>query len=216
MPPETLHTVALIVGWLGAALSCFISAPQLVRIIRSNTTAGVSKVAWQMALGGNLTWGIYGLVHGNPNQWVPNIFLITMTLMILGLFRRHGGTPWLVLLVPGLLMGITTTSLDRWVGPIAFSIAAIIPPAVSLVSQLRTTAASEDVEGLSMANQWIGLINQSVWLVWGVLVANQQVVMVGAMCFVLIVANVALATLRKTGTWGPVRRDGLRLSFKPA
>lgn len=216
MPPVTLNTAALVIGWLGAILSCCISAPQLLRIIKANTTSGVSRLAWQMALGGNLTWGIYGLVHGNPNQWVPNIFLLSMTLVILGLFRRHGGTPWLVLLVPGLLMGLATTSLDRWVGPIAFSIAAVIPPAISLTSQLRTTAASEDIEGLSLANQWIGVANQSVWLVWGVLVDNQQVVLVGSLCMVLLVANVALATLRKTGTWGPVRREGYRLSFKPA
>jgi uncharacterized protein with PQ loop repeat len=204
VPAVTLNTVALIVGWLAAGLSCFISAPQLVRILRARTTSGVSMLAWQMALGGNLTWGLYGIDHGFPNQWVPNILLVTITITILGLFRQHVGASWAVLVLPGLLLAAMTTSLDRWVGPIAFSVAAFLP------------AASDDVTGLSLGNQWIGLTNQSVWLLWAVLVGNQQVLLVGSMALVLIVANVSLATLRKNGTWGPVRREGLRLSFSRA
>lgn len=216
VPAVSISTLALVVGWFAAGLSCFISAPQLVRILRAKTTAGVSLLAWQMALGGNLTWGLYGVIHGYANQWVPNILLVSVTLIILGLFRRHVGTSWPVLVLPGLLLAVTTTSLDHWVGPIAFSVAAFLPAAISLVSQLRTTAASEDVTGLSLGNQWIGLTNQSVWVVWGALVNNMQVLLVGCFALVLIVANVTLATLRKNGTWGPVRREGLRLSFSRA
>jgi uncharacterized protein with PQ loop repeat len=216
VPAVTMNTVALVVGWLAAGLSCFISAPQLVRILRARTTSGVSMLAWQMALGGNLTWGLYGVVHGFPNQWVPNVLLVTITLVILGLFRKHVGASWPVLVLPGLLLAATTTSLDRWVGPIAFSVAAFLPAAVSLVSQLRTTAGSEDVTGLSLGNQWIGFVNQSVWVLWAVLVSNQQVLLVGSMALLLIVANLSLATMRKSGSWGPVRREGLRISFSRA
>jgi uncharacterized protein with PQ loop repeat len=51
MPHITADHLALIVGWLAAGLSCFISAPQLVRILRAGTTAGVSAMAGSWSSG---------------------------------------------------------------------------------------------------------------------------------------------------------------------
>ena len=216
MPHISADHLALVIGWLAAGLSCFISAPQLVRILRAGTTSGVSVLSWQLALGGNLTWGLYGITHGNLNQWLPNILLVTVTLTILSLFHRHVGTPWLVLLAPGLLIGFTTTTLDHTVGTIAYSVAAFLPAATSLVSQLKVTATSVDVRGLSVGNQWIGLVNQSAWLVWAALINERSVLLVGSASLVLIVANLSMALLRTTGTLGPVTRQGIRLSLSRA
>lgn len=216
MPHITAVHLALVVGWFAAGLSCFISAPQLVRILRAGTTSGVSILSWQLALGGNLTWGLYGLTHGNPNQWMPNVALIAVTLVILGQFHRHVGTSWVVLLAPGLLIGATTTTLDHTVGTVAYSVAAFLPAAVSLVSQLRVTATSVDVRGLSVGNQWIGLVNQSAWLLWAALVVERSVLLVGSASLVLIVANLSMALLRKSGTLAPVTRQGFRLSVSRA
>ena len=216
MPHITADQLALVVGWLAAGLSCFISAPQLFRILRAGTTAGVSVLSWQLALGGNLTWGVYGFTHGNPNQWIPNVALVTITLIILSLFRRHVGTSWVVLLAPGIIIGATATTLDHAVGTIAYSIAAFLPAATSLLSQLKTTAVSPDVRGLSVGNQWIGLANQSTWLVWAALIDERSVLLVGSSSLVLIVANLSMALLRKSGTLGPITRDGFRLSLSRA
>jgi uncharacterized protein with PQ loop repeat len=213
MPHITADQLALVVGWFAAALSCFISAPQLIRILRAGTTSGVSVLSWQLALGGNLTWGLYGLTHGNLNQWLPNVALVTVTLVILSLFRRHVGTPWLVLLIPGLVIGATTTTLDHTVGTVAYSVAAFLPAAVSLVSQLKVTATSIDVRGLSVGNQWIGLVNQSTWLLWALLINERSVILVGSASLVLILANLSMALLRTSGTLGPVTLPGLRLSL---
>lgn len=206
----------MFVGWIAAGLSCFISAPQLFRILRAGTTSGVSVLSWQLALGGNLTWGMYGLTHGNLNQWLPNVLLVTVTLVILSEFHRHVGTSWVVLLVPGLLIGATTTTLDHTVGTIAYSVAAFLPAATSLLSQLKVTSTSIDVRGLSLGNQWIGLVNQSTWLVWAALIDERSVLLVGSASLVLIVANLSMALLRKSGTLGPVTRQGLRLSLSRA
>ena len=216
MPHVTTDHLVLIVGWLAAGLSCFISASQLFRILRAGTTAGVSVLSWQLALGGNLTWGLYGLLHGNPNQWVPNVGLVTITLIILSLFHPHVGTPWAVLLAPGIAIGATTTTLDHTVGTIAYSIAAFLPACISLLSQLKTTASSPDVRGLSLGNQWIMVANQSMWLVWAALINERSVLLVGSSSLVLIVANLSMALLRKSGTLGPITRDGLRLSLSRA
>ena len=208
--------LAMVVGWVAAVFSCFISAPQLVRILRAGTTSGVSVLAWQLALGGNLTWGLYGLTHGNVNQWLPNVALVTVTLVILSLFHRHVGTPWLVLLAPGILIGATTTTLDHTVGTVAYSVAAFVPAAVSLFSQLKVTATSVDVRGLSVGNQWIGVVNQSMWLFWALLIDERSVILVGSASLVLIVANLAMALLRTSGTLGPVTRRGMRLALSRA
>jgi len=173
-------------------------------------------MAWQLVLGDNLTWGLCGLIHGNPNQWIPNVALVTVTLVILSKFHREVGTRWLVLLAPGLLIAATTTTLDHTVGTIAFSIAAFVPASVSLLSQLKTTATSVDVRGLSVGNQWIALVNQSTWVLWAALIGEHSVLLVGSSSLVLIVANLSMALQRKSGTMGPVTRQGLRLSLSRA
>ncbi|HSN10587.1 MAG TPA: PQ-loop repeat-containing protein [Propionibacteriaceae bacterium] len=216
MPHITTDHLAMVVGWIAAGLSCFISAPQLVRILKAGTTSGVSILSWQLALGGNLTWGMYGITHGNLNQWLPNVALVTITLTILSLFHRHVGTPWIVLLAPGIIIGSTTTILDSTAGAVAYSVAAFLPAAVSLVSQLKVTATSVDVRGLSVGNQWIGLVNQSTWLLWALLIDERSVLMVGTASLILILANLSMALLRTTGTLGPVTRQGLRLGLSRA
>ena len=121
-----------------------------------------------------------------------------------------------MLLAPGILIALTSTVLEVTAGTVAFSIAAFIPAAVSLVSQLKVTATSEDVRGLSVANQWISLVNQSAWLLWAALIAERSVLLVGSASLVLIVANLSMALLRTSGTLGPVTRQGLRLSVARA
>jgi hypothetical protein len=102
------------------------------------------------------------------------------------------------------------------VGTIAFSIAAFVPASVSLLSQLKTTATSVDVRGLSVGNQWIALVNQSTWVLWAALIGEHSVLLVGSSSLVLIVANLSMALQRKSGTMGPVTRQGLRLSLSRA
>ena len=201
-------TVLLVtaLGWIAALVSCCVSAPQLVRIVRANSVAGVSMLAWQLGFGSNLTWGLHGLINGNPNQWAPNVILICCTLTILGLFRRHRDVSWWVLLVPGFAVSTLTISLELVVGVVAFSAAAFIPAAISLMAQLRSTLMSNDVTGISLTNQWLGLFNQSVWLAWALLVNEASVIMVGSAALILLVANLTMATLRKSGRMGPVAR----------
>jgi hypothetical protein len=69
---------------------------------------------------------------------------------------------------------------------------------------------------LSVGNQWLGLANQSTWLVWAVLIGERSVILVGSASLVLIVANLLMALLRTTGTLGPVTRQGLRVSLSRA
>jgi hypothetical protein len=67
-----------------------------------------------------------------------------------------------------------------------------------------------------VGNQWIGLANQSTWLVWAALIGERSVLLVGSSSLVLIVANLSMALLRKSGTLGPITRDGFRFSLSRA
>lgn len=204
MSPDTSVILISVLGWIAATVSCFLSTPQLARIVRAHSVAGVSRLSWQLALGGNLTWFSYGVLHGNPNQWLPNVLLVCCTLTILTLFRRYRGTSWAVLLAPGLAVAVTSVTLQVTFGAVAFSVAAFVPAAISLLSQLRATAMSHDVTGISLTNQWLGLFNQSIWLAWALLAHEPSVIMVGSAAILLLVANVTMATLRKSGRVGPV------------
>jgi hypothetical protein len=53
-------------------------------------------------------------------------------------------------------------------------------------------------------------------LVWAALIDDRSVLLVGSSSLVLIVANLSMALLRKSGTLGPITRDGFRFSLSRA
>ena len=67
-----------------------------------------------------------------------------------------------------------------------------------------TLSFEDDVTGISMTNQVLGLVNQSLWLVWALLIGESSVLMVGSAALALLLMNFALTSLRKSGRMGAV------------
>ena len=61
-----------VLGWTAAAFAACVALPQVLRILRSGTTAGVSTFAWQLAISANLSWVSHGVLTAHPNVWLPN------------------------------------------------------------------------------------------------------------------------------------------------
>ena len=92
-----------ILGWIGAVTGALVALPQVVRILRTSATTGISPLTWQLLLGVNLAWMTHGVITHHANIVVSNTLYALCTLTILILLRRHRGIRRWQLLVLGLL-----------------------------------------------------------------------------------------------------------------
>lgn len=196
-------------GWFVAVLGCSISLPQLFRLVRSRTVAGVALTTWQVMLGANLAWASHGFVVDRATIWLPNLILAVWTLMILQMFHRHTATSWVRLLTPGLGLAVLTTGIDLTAGAVAFAVAVLVPSVVSLTSQLITLARSTELSGVSSSFLLINVVNQALWLVWAVLIGEQAMLLACSLLGALWVVNLAWFGLRQVGLVGPIRPLGM-------
>ncbi|MGA4669604.1 SemiSWEET family sugar transporter [Propionibacteriaceae bacterium Y1923] len=168
-----------ILGWVAAALSTVLSLPQLIRLIRAGTSAGLSLVLWQCLMAAGFGWTVHGLSVGRPNMWVPNLVMALCSIAIIRLIARdrnlravHAWTTPLVLLA-------ALVTIDTLWGAVAYGVATSVPQVIGAAAQLFDVARSLDITGLSPFYVTMAVVVQGVWLTWGVL-AHEMAVVVSA------------------------------------
>ena len=75
-----MFVVAL--GWVAAALAATVAIPQVIKLLRNRTTAGISLTAWRLTLAANVAWTGHGFVAGHANIWLPNLMFMVCSLII--------------------------------------------------------------------------------------------------------------------------------------
>jgi uncharacterized protein with PQ loop repeat len=186
-----------ILGWIGAATGSLVALPQVVRILRSGATTGISPLTWRLLVGVNLAWMAHGVITHHPNIVVSNTVYALCTSMILILLWRHRGIRLWQLFVPGILLGALMLAVDAFSGPIAFAVIAFIPAALSQMAQLRSLVVSRNVHGVSL--WWLAycVLNQTIWLTWAVLAHEISLIIVATGLGILMTLNLILGVLRR-------------------
>lgn len=192
------------IGWVAAALGACITLPQLFRLLRTDSVAGVAQSTWQLSLGANLAWASHGFVVGHVNMWLPNVVLLIWTVLILRMFRRHREVTWWQLVWPGLGLATVTTLIDVFAGPVAFAAVAAVPAVVSMVAQLLALVRSPELTGVSALFYVINFTNQLLWITWAAITGEQAVLIVGTVVAVLWIVNITWLALRRTRLVGPL------------
>jgi uncharacterized protein with PQ loop repeat len=186
-----------ILGWIGAATGSLVALPQVVRILRTGATTGISPLTWRLLVGVNLAWMAHGVISHHPNIVVSNTVYALCTSTILILLWRHRGIRLWQLFVPGILLGTLMVSVDAFSGPIAFAVIAFIPAALSQMAQLRSLVVSRSVLGVSL--WWLAycVLNQTIWLTWAVLADEISLIIVATGLGILMTLNLILGVLRR-------------------
>ena len=186
-----------ILGWIGAVTGALVALPQVVRILRTSATTGVSPLTWQLLVGVNLAWMAHGVITHHPNIVVSNMLYALCTSTILILLRRHRGIRLWRLFAPGILLGALMVAVDVSSGPIAFAVIAFIPAALSQLAQLRSLVVSPSIHGVSLWWLVYCVMNQGIWLTWGVLAHEISVMIVTTGLGTLMTLNLILGVLRR-------------------
>jgi uncharacterized protein with PQ loop repeat len=186
-----------ILGWIGAATGSLVALPQVVRILRTGATTGISPLTWRLLVGVNLAWMSHGVITHHPNIVVSNTVYALCTSTILILLWRHRGIRLWQLFVPGILLGALMVAVDAFSGPIAFAVIAFIPAALSQMAQLRSLVVSRNVHGVSL--WWLAycVLNQTIWLTWAVLAHEISLIIVATGLGILMTLNLILGVLRR-------------------
>jgi uncharacterized protein with PQ loop repeat len=186
-----------VLGWIGAVTGALVALPQVVRILRTSATTGVSPVTWQLLVGVNLAWMAHGVITHHPNIVVSNTLYALCTSTILILLWRHRGIRLWQLFLPGISLGVIMVAVDAFSGPIAFAVTAFIPAALSQLAQLRSLVVSRSIHGVSV--WWLAycVMNQAIWLTWAVLAHEVSVMIVATGLGTLMTLNLILGVLRR-------------------
>jgi uncharacterized protein with PQ loop repeat len=191
-----------ILGWIGAVTGALVALPQVVRILRTSATTGISPLTWQLLIGVNLAWMTHGVINHHPNIVVSNTVYALCTATILILLWRHRGIRLWQLFVPGILLGVLMVAVDMFSGPVAFAVIALIPAALSQLAQLRSLVFSRSIQGVSL--WWLGysVFNQGIWLTWSLLVHETSVMIVASGLGTLMTLNLIQGALRRLNLVG--------------
>ena len=91
-------------GWTAAAIGLAVGIPQLIRILRSGTSAGVSLRLWQLNAATTVSWAVHGVLTDTPQMQVPNLIGAVVAVGIVLFVCRDRRQPFLVQLVLPLLV----------------------------------------------------------------------------------------------------------------
>jgi uncharacterized protein with PQ loop repeat len=187
-------------GWAAAVLGAGVALPQVVRLFQTRTTAGLPLAAWQATFGANLAWLAHGVLTGHANIWLPNLCYLIITTVILARMISERRLSPIATLAPGLALGAVAASLDLWAGPVVFAVAALLPSAFTQLAQFRALVIFANVRAVSMGFLIMNVVNQGLWLSWGLLAGEISITLVSTALGTLMLANLV---------WGLMRRFGL-------
>jgi uncharacterized protein with PQ loop repeat len=194
-------------GWVAAAVGILLGLPQLVHLIRTRHTEGVSLLAWQSLLVLNLSWGMHGVLIGQLNMIVTNAFGLLTTVPILVLMCRSRGLSLLRVLAPAVVIAVVVIGADLAFGSVAFGAVVLIPGTVVNVAQSVELVRSPSVEGVSPLFLSLAVVNQLLWVSWAFLVPEPGTI---------IAASVAVFITGFNVLWWVLRRLGVRAFFAEA
>jgi uncharacterized protein with PQ loop repeat len=186
-------------GWVAAALAATVALPQVIKLLRNRTTAGISLTAWRLTLAANIAWTGHGVVAGHANIWLPNFLFMVCSVIILNQLRRDRVLPWAATFGPSVLLGLVTLGLDVTYGPLVFAIAAGLPSVIAQMLQFQELVVAPRISGVSLPFLAMNWVNQALWFSWALLVGEQSITMVASTMGVLMGLNLLWAVLRRQG-----------------
>ena len=186
-------------GWAAATLASIVAIPQVVKLLRSGTTAGISLTAWRLTLAGNIAWTGHGVVSGHLNIVLPNFLFLLCSLTILLQLRRERGLGWILTFGPSLVLGLVNLGINVSFGPLAFAIAAGIPSICAQFMQFHELFLVPRISGVSLPFLAMNTVNQAFWLGWALLVDEQSIMLAASVMGVLMGVNLTWCLLRRRG-----------------
>lgn len=198
-------TAVDVVGWVAVCVGMVVALPQLVRLARTRKVDGLSLTSWRSILAMNIAWAAHGIRLEAPALIITNSIGLCSTLPILYLLSRQFRRRLAPLLIPSLVVAAAMIAVDHILGSAAYGLAAISIALVSNLGQSTQLVRAPHVTGVSPLFVTMAVLNQSVWIAWGLLAKDPGTIMTASTVCGLASFNLL---------WYALRRGGLR-AFLP-
>ena len=188
-----------VLGWVAALLAASVALPQVIRLLRTRATAGISVLAWRLTFAANVAWTLHGILTGHTNIVLPNLIFGLFSTVILVVLGRARELKLVPLIAPSLLLAVATVGLNVWLGPVAFAIAAGLPSVLAQLMQFHELVIAPRITGVSIPFLVLNVVNQSCWVSWALLADEVSVILCGSTLGTLMALNLTWAVLRRSG-----------------
>ena len=196
---------AVNVEWLayaGSVLITSMSLPQIARILRDRSAAGVSLLTWMIFALSGASWFAYGLLVQAPGIIVGNIpFLSTTLPVVMLLLVRQRAWPWpAAIAVPALVAAAIVALLLQLPAGVSASIGVTcgllttVPQLVESLSRRRAGLPSE----VSLATLGLLLTGQLLWLSYGIFRPDVPIILTNVVAVFVTGSLLAVEGSRRT------------------
>lgn len=209
-------TAVEIVGWVAAFVGTVLGLPQVVRLARTRNVEGLSLPFWQLILALNIAWTSHGIILVKASLIVPNVLGLASTLAILIMMARELGRPLGRVFLPGVLIAAAMIAVDLVLGTAAYGMVAMWPALIANAGQTLELVRSPRVTGVSPVFLIGGVLNQALWLGWGLLVPDVGTQIAATSTLAITGINLLWWALRKLGlrSFGVPTRDEVRAHLR--
>jgi len=188
-----------IVGWIAAAIGISASVPQVWRVLRSGTSAGISMRLWQISLATTAAWAVHGFLVGSAQMQLPNILGAALALVILVFVLRDRAQRFLPVAVVTALLALALVAIDVLWGPVAFGLIVAVPQLVGQIAQLRSLLVTPDPAGVSAPFLGTFLLGQGLWFVYGIAFNDWALIICAGAMVVVASINLVTCLVRQRG-----------------
>ncbi len=198
-------TAVEIFGWVCAVVGASSSVPQMIKLWRTKTTAGLSLLMWQFTFAVSVAWTVHGsVVIPNANIVAPNAVMGVFSLWILiQIIKDRGLNPAKAMVIPVSLAAVLIAT-DLTLGPLVMGVLISIPQLVGAFAQFSELLRRRDLSGVSpVFLVWLFVV-QVLWLTWAIWANDIAITLAAGSYGVACLLNLVWFTLRRTEVIGPM------------
>lgn len=178
---------------LAVVLALTQPVPQIVRLLRTRSTAGVSGPTAWLGVTINLGWVAYGIGQGLLPVIVLSGAYVVGYVLVAGLLVRGGNRRGIPVAVAAAIALTTLTLVAGW---LVLGTVLALTVAVQFLPQVIEAWRSDDLTALAPGTYVVCGIDGLVWGGYGALVADVPLVLYGA-----VMVSVAVAVLVPRRRW---------------
>lgn len=167
--------------------------PQVISLLRTRSTAGVSGPTAWLGLVINLAWTAYGVARGIPAVAVLSAAYVAGYGIIALLLTRHGNRRGMGVAAAAVAALAAVTAAGGWV---VLGTVLALTVGVQFVPQVITAWRAEDLTALAPGTYLVCMLDGFVWGVFGVASADGPLILYG-----VVMVTVAVLVLVPRWRW---------------
>lgn len=167
--------------------------PQVIRLLRTRSTAGVSAPTAWLGLVINVAWMLYGIGRAIPAVAVLSAAYVVGYAIIAFLLARHGNRRGIGVAALSSVALVALTVAGGWV---VLGTVLALTVGVQFIPQVVTAWRSEDLTALAPGTYLVCMLDGVVWGVFGVASADGPLMLYG-----VVMVSVAVLVLIPRWRW---------------